>query len=143
MSIHPFDPAIPSRVWEQDVPVGGADVDGQLPGAALATVPVGVATVRNVPTLAHTSGRFALLEGGTAQRIGRVIQRRRLILSVSTSVAPDAYIVAGDTQQQAEGGFGLEIPAGAMLVLGTAGELWFAAVGDDLRLSWLQEMDQG
>lgn len=139
-----FDPNIPSDVWEQDVPVGGADSAGQLPPAAIATVPVGVQTVREVPALAHSTGAFALTDGGPALRLGRVVQRRRLVLSVSVDAAtPDAYVVAGDNQQQAASGVGLRIPQGAMLVLGTAGELWFAAFEADLTLSWLQEFDQG
>jgi hypothetical protein len=138
-----YDPAVPSAVLEQDVPVGGADLDGRMPGAALATVPVGIATVREVPALTHNSARFALVADGDAIRIGRTVQRRRLVVSVSASATATAYVIAGDNKQQAESGFGLEIPQGTMLVLGTAADLWFAAFGADLYVSWLQELDQG
>lgn len=139
-----FDPAVPSAVWEQDVPTGGADDAGQLPGAAVATVPIGVQTVREVPTLRHTSGAVDLTTTGQPYRLGRVAQRRRLVLSVApASATPDAYVVAGDNEQQAAGGFGLRIPAGTVLVLGTAESMWFATFGADLNISWLQEFDQG
>lgn len=133
---------IPEEVWEQEGPQGGA-VDGQLPAAAVATVTQGVSTVREVPALRHITGRLDLTETGAPLRIGREPRRRRLVLSVDYSAVGSAYVVAGDTEQQARAGYGLRVPPGAVLVLATAGELWWATFGADLGVTFLAELDQG
>lgn len=132
------DENTPDEVWEQDVANGGA-VDGELPRAAVPTLPQGVSTVRLAPTLRHTTGAVQLVEGGTFS-LGREPRRRRLLVSVSAT-AP-AYVIAGDSRDQAAGEYGLIVPPGAVVTLHTADALWFCAVGGAAVLSWLSELDQ-
>lgn len=136
------DQDVPEDVWEQDVAQGGA-VDGELPRVAVPTVPQGVATVREVPVLRHITGKLDLTTTGLPLRIGREARRRRLILSVSASATSGALVVLGDTQQQAAAGYGLQVPAGTLMVLGTAAEIWLQTFEADLTVSFLAELDQG
>lgn len=132
---------VPEPVWEQDVSNGG-EVGGDLPPVAAPVVVQGVAHVREVPPLRHSSGAVTLATTARPFGIGRNVRRRRLLVSV-VSADPTAYAVAGDDAQQVAGEYGLAIPAGVVVELRTADRLYFAAFGAELRLTWLAELDQG
>jgi hypothetical protein len=133
---------VPEQVWEQDVADGGA-IDGTLPTAAAAVVVQGVTTVREVPALSATFGTLTVANGAVVS-LGRNPKRRRLLLSVRPSVTATAYIVIGENQQQAAGGYGLTCLQGAALPpIQFAGQLWIAAAGADLQVGFLAELDQG
>lgn len=141
MSDHEHDDTLPDEVWEQDVANGGA-VDGHLPPAAAAVVVQGVTLVREAPPLRHNSGSVTLVAAGAPFGLGREPRRRRLLVSV-VSATPGAYVIAGDDPTQVLGGYGLAIPAGQLVTLHTADRLYFDAVGGDVLLSWMSELDQG
>lgn len=128
-------------VAEQDVPIGGA-IDGDLPRAAVAVLPAGIVTTRELPTLDVTFGTLTI-PSGSVQRLGRDPRRRRLLLSVRPHATATAYVVISETEQQARSGYGLTVlqgqsPPGALTY---AGELWFAAVGADMQVGFCAEID--
>jgi hypothetical protein len=134
--------SVTSDVWEQDVPIGGADTTGELPAAAIAAVPVGVATVREVPALRHTSGAYAIPPGTAVRVLGRVPQRRAWY--VSADAGP---LVLGDTEQQAVSGQGywLHAPTAPHAPFRSAAEVWIANhhATDVVTVSFWAELDQG
>lgn len=137
------NPAVPAAVWEQDMPVGGADTSGRLPRVAAPVVVAGIVTVREVPALAQTSASFPLTTTGRPVHIPYDNRRRRLILSVDYNVIPGAYVCVADNEQQAVGGFGLHIPHSTVIVLAGAADMYVQAFGADLNVSWLSELDKG
>lgn len=137
-----FEPAVPSGVWEQDQPVGGADVNGRIPPTAVPVLPVGIQTVRVVPSLVGMFGKVALVNGSPAQRIvGRLPQRRVITLIASSAGA--GVVVISESQQQATSGYGMILPLNTPVPLPFAGDLWAAATGADSTLSFAQCVDQG
>lgn len=114
------------EVIEQDVPVGGS-VAGDLPGKALATLPVGIVTVREVPALGLSAGTMTLT-AGSVQRLGRDPLRRRVTVNVVPSVGADVDTVVwlGTNEQQARGAYGFALPRGRDVTFNYGGELWFA-----------------
>lgn len=135
---------ISNDVWQQDGPVGGTDLDGEPPAVAVATVAAGITTVREVPALRSVSGAYPLTQGAAAVRlVGDEGRRRRIIVSVRASAVAGARVVLSDDPNQAAAGFGLEIPAGMMVTLRLAGELYAATFAADLTVSFLAELDQG
>lgn len=129
----------------QDVPVGG-EVDGDLPGLAVPTVPTGIATTREVPALRANAGAV-VLAAGQSFRIGEEPHRRRIIVRCNDAVAPAPatfrYLVVATSIEQAQAGLGLELTPGTQVELLCAAQLIIAAVGDTLRGSWLAMLDQG
>jgi hypothetical protein len=134
------DDDISDETSEQDVPVGGA-VDGKLANAAVATLPQGILTVREMPALAATFGKLTLPPLSTS-RIGRHPQRRRLLLSVR-SADPDAFVTLAESEYQASIGYGLDItPGHPPIPLHYAGELWVCAFGaSPVTVSFVAEID--
>lgn len=131
----------PDEVWEQET-AGGA-VAGELPRAALPTLPQGVTLVREAPSLRHTSGAVAQAVGAVPLALGREPRRRRILIAVRSTDAT-SYVVAGDSREQAGAGFGLILPAGSLVELHTAEALYLAAFGPaGVTVSWLSELDQG
>jgi len=142
-----FDPAIPSGVWEQDAPVGGADVHGQLPAQAHAVVAVGITTTREVPALRATFGRVALAASSVQRVLGRQPQRRRLHLTIIAAGA--CTVTLSDDQQQASTGYGMQLvfTAAGQLVLSPwsyADQLYAAVAGASAAtVTFMAEIDQG
>lgn len=132
----------PVDVLEQDVPVGGV-FDGVQPRAAIATLPVGISTVREVPALRVAAGWFPLTQTGSAQRIGKDPRRRTLHLAADPSATVGALVVIATTQQEAQDGYGYRLTAGSRLTISTADQLWFRPVAADIGISFLMEIDQG
>jgi hypothetical protein len=138
---------VPGQQWEQDTPVGGFDHDGRPPREAVSVLPVGIVTVRNVPTMEASANVYpvaALIASGgvIGQDVIRVVgaaPQRRAITIVS-DVAGRLSPVAGNAQQSV----GLIVPANTPIVLQCAGELWFrnttAGVGN---VSFFAEIDRG
>lgn len=133
---------VPTEVWDGDVAFGGV-VDGQLPRSASPVIVEGVTFVREVPTNAATFGLLTIAQG-TAQRIGRNGRRKRLLLSVRPNTVTTAYAVIAENQSQAAGGYGLPVvQASPVLTINYSGEIWIAAVGADVMVGFVAELDQG
>lgn len=137
-----FEPSVPSGVWEQDQPVGGADVDGDLPRTAVPVLPVGIATVRVVPSLVGFFGNAALVAAQPATRVvGRAPQRRQITILATSAGA--AVVTIGESAQQVTTGYGMRLPINVPVTIPYAGELWAAATGADAIVSWAICTDQG
>lgn len=133
---------LPTDAVEQDVPVGGV-VDGRMPAIAVPTVQAGIATVREVPPLRHTAMSVPIGVNDAPYRIGREPRRRRLILAASPNNVATAYLVLATTEEQARADQGLQLAQGTNVTITGADMIWVTAVGADLTLSFLAELDQG
>lgn len=137
-----YEPAVPSDVWEQAGPVGGADVDGRIPATAKPVLPVGVQTVRVLPTLNGNFGALTATSGGDAVRlVGRAPQRRQLVVLATSAGA--AVVTLSDNAQQAKSGYGFRLPLNLPIPLPYAGELWVASATADALVSFASLVDQG
>lgn len=134
------DPAVPTERWEQELPGGGVAQDGGLPTKARAVVPVGIVDVRITPTLDSASGNLGIAVGETTQLVGRVPQRRRLVL-IST-----LDVIIGADRSSVALGQGLLLKANMYLTLNVAEQLYVlnpATAGGVATVYFLAELDQG
>jgi hypothetical protein len=131
------DPVVPTDRWEQDVPAGGADVEGGVPRAALAVAPIGITDIRITPALDAASGQLSLAIGQSSQLVGRTPQRRRIL--VGGTVAFTLCV----TPQQAAAGGGLPVPANTIVTLTTAAPLWVQCGAAAGLVGFVAELDQG
>lgn len=130
------DVRVPDEVWNQDVPTGGADDAGNMPAAAVAVVPVGIVTVRDLAPLRATAGTYELASGSTVRLVGRSPQRRRLLVTSSTQ-----YMLCAD-ENTAQAAMGMTVTTDQPVELRTAGEVWLRAQGNGLFGFWA-EYDEG
>lgn len=131
------DPVVPTDRWEQDVPSGGALPDGTAPHRALAVVPVGIADVRSVPTLDGATGAVPVAIAQVTQLLGRVPQRRRVLISGTESFS----LALNKTQADADLGF--IVPADYVVELTTASPVWVKGGATAGTVSFLAELDLG
>lgn len=137
-----FDPAVPSDVWEQATPLGGADLNGLMPRTAVPVLPVGVQTVRVVPSLVATLGNVALVSGaGAVMLVGRTPQRRHIVVWATSAGA--AVVTLSENKGQATAGYGARLPLNAPIPLPYAGDLYVATTGADAVVSFAAMIDQG
>lgn len=130
------DVKVPDAVWNQDMPTGGADELGRIPGAAVAVVPVGVVTVRDVAALRATAGTYTLTINQTVRLVGRSPQRRRLLVCATAD-----YMLCTD-ENTAQAGVGMTVTSEQPVALETAGEVWLRAVAAGSFGFW-SEYDEG
>lgn len=132
-------------VWEQDGPIAGEDERGRGATQALATVPQGITTVRDVPTLAAAANGYAVADTKAIRVLGRTPQRRNVVLvaSVAPAVAGALVGVLNVDQSLAEAGVGLFMHHGIPVPLTTAGEIWFRAFGNGVTVTFWADIDVG
>jgi hypothetical protein len=130
------EPTIADEVTEQALPVGGSDPAGHLPRAALPMVPVGIATVREVPTLEAAPSSQAVVAAATVRIMGRSALRRRVHITATVAV----WIGNSELQTTAHRAF--RLPANTVWSLAYAGEIWASAEADGT-VTWWSEMDAG
>lgn len=138
---------LPTGTLEQDVPVGGV-VDGKSPSIAVQTVTAGISTTREVPPL-RLNAFGIVLKAQTAgiepYRIGRETRRRRIHIALAPNAgAPaDSYLIIAATREQAINGDGYPLSPGDRVTIEAADMMWLTAIGGDLRIGFLAELDQG
>lgn len=132
---------IPAEAWEQETPVGGS-YDGRSPATGIYVVPVGIGTVREVPTLAGTSGMLqASAAGGLLQVFALMSSdpHRRAIHLGGISGTPRV----ATAREIATTGGGLPIATGATPArLQYAGELYVVFPTATDAIGFLVELDQ-
>ncbi|MGE5827531.1 MAG: hypothetical protein ACM30G_04100 [Micromonosporaceae bacterium] len=130
-----------SATWEQDVGVGGEDVHSEPAAKAVAVSVQGIATVRNVPSLAAATNLYQVAINSLTPLLGRSPQRRAV--TIVSSVA--GYICAGKPAGEtgpAGKPQGMPVPANTPVYLSTSAELYFfaSAAGE---VGYLAEIDLG
>lgn len=126
-------PSGPSaQTWEQDVSLGGEDVDSQPAALAQAVAVQGIAQVRNVPALGG-GAQSILIPPQTAalqttKRIaGRQPQRRALVVvahSVTAATIAGLPVARLNVDQNSADNGGLVLGHGIAVTLPYAGEVW-------------------
>lgn len=132
-------PAGPSaQTWEQDVVVGGEDVNSNPAPLAVATAPQGIATVRDVPTVAAAANSRAFLASAEPFRlVGKTLQRRHITI-ITTAAG-----LLNVSMSMSQGQVGLPIPPNVPIPLSSASEIWFAPGAGAGVIGFWAEIDQG
>jgi len=132
-----IDPTVPAEVWEQEGSIGGADLNGRLPGVAIPVIVQGVAVVRDAPTLRSTFGGVAGVPGDSVQLVGYSPKRRSLQI---VSSAP--YRLCGSAGEAGQAGNGCLITTDAPISVPPAAAVWVRFEGTGF-VGFIAGMDEG
>lgn len=126
-------PAGPSaQTWEQDVSVGGEDVNSNPAPVAQAVAVQGIATVRDVPALAGGAQSYRIAPQTpttttTFRVAGRQPQRRAIVVvahSVTAATIAGLPVARINVDQNSADNGGLVLGHGIAVTLPYAGEVW-------------------
>ncbi len=141
-------PGPAASTWQQDVSIGGEDINNDPAPVALAVAPQGIATVRDVPTISASSNMVTATSARSERLIGKTNQRRRITL---TALGPGATVYGAPVAVvNVDGGMtdtltGMPLCHGVPVSLSSAGEIWFhtyAAIAS-VTVGYWAEIDLG
>jgi len=139
-------PGPAASTWQQDVAVGGEDVENNPAPLAVAVSPQGITTVRDVPTIGAASNSVTVPSGLCKRIVGKTLQRRRITLVADAPGVTYGNPVGRINVEEglALAHVGLLLRDGVPMPLASSGEIWFMADNAvDVEVSFWSEIDLG